>query len=497
MNVCGQFRSLCLPEAWRETVWAGLGFGLGFGWLWFSGLHAYWLPLFLWGAPDSVGGTTLFLGVLLAGYVLAWSLPQLFKVWRPPFLAFESADDGPCLTYNSTNCLHGAAVMLLVGVLVWGRHDSLVASCLPPLCAALAACLLGLFWMAALLRLRPGQAAMAFCLACGVALCQSVACEWLPFRYGALLLFGAMGGAWGVALLLTRDAQRAWTAQKNKKRPRGRPSKTVTVVPSVHAWPLLALPAFILLVLSFGESQAIVHGSVAVRLPGWLINALTGSGALAAMGVHLVRAHAHDELDDENAADTRGLAALWLKMLTLIGGIGLTLLLVPAWILVAVPLLEGALCVLALLLLAKMPAENVRAKAGVALSVALCAGYAGLLLHLMLDRAMAWLAPSLCNELFITRVIGLGLLAAWAVLHWRYRNVPLQAGWGRQTPEDCKALLTPREKEVIAQVCAGQSNQNIAEALKISEAGVRFHLKNIYKKTGLKNRDELTLHKLS
>ena len=50
--------------------------------------------------------------------------------------------------------------------------------------------------------------------------------------------------------------------------------------------------------------------------------------------------------------------------------------------------------------------------------------------------------------------------------------------------------LTPRELEVLAGVCDGRRTKEIASALGITDGGVRYHLKNIYRKIGVSRRFE-------
>ncbi len=57
-------------------------------------------------------------------------------------------------------------------------------------------------------------------------------------------------------------------------------------------------------------------------------------------------------------------------------------------------------------------------------------------------------------------------------------------------------LLTPRETEVLALLVAGQSNRKIAEGLILSERTVARHIANIYKKTGMHGRAEVTAYAL-
>jgi pimeloyl-ACP methyl ester carboxylesterase/DNA-binding CsgD family transcriptional regulator len=56
--------------------------------------------------------------------------------------------------------------------------------------------------------------------------------------------------------------------------------------------------------------------------------------------------------------------------------------------------------------------------------------------------------------------------------------------------------LTPRELEVLALVVAGQSNRKIAEGLVLSERTVARHIANIYEKTAMHGRAEITAYAL-
>lgn len=50
--------------------------------------------------------------------------------------------------------------------------------------------------------------------------------------------------------------------------------------------------------------------------------------------------------------------------------------------------------------------------------------------------------------------------------------------------------LTPRERDVLAQVALGRSNRQIAHALGITENTVKFHLATVYAKLGVASRTE-------
>jgi DNA-binding NarL/FixJ family response regulator len=58
----------------------------------------------------------------------------------------------------------------------------------------------------------------------------------------------------------------------------------------------------------------------------------------------------------------------------------------------------------------------------------------------------------------------------------------------RSTPR-----LTPREKQIVQQICEGQKNKEIAEALSITAGTVKVHLMHIFEKTGVKDRFELAI----
>ena len=56
--------------------------------------------------------------------------------------------------------------------------------------------------------------------------------------------------------------------------------------------------------------------------------------------------------------------------------------------------------------------------------------------------------------------------------------------------------LTPRELEVLGLIARGLSNQDVAEALFVSETTIRFHVSNILGKLHLANRTQAVLYAL-
>ena len=57
-------------------------------------------------------------------------------------------------------------------------------------------------------------------------------------------------------------------------------------------------------------------------------------------------------------------------------------------------------------------------------------------------------------------------------------------------PAERPTPLTPRERKLIAQILAGQSNKAIAEALGISTQTVRNQLTLLFRKVGVSSRLE-------
>ena len=56
--------------------------------------------------------------------------------------------------------------------------------------------------------------------------------------------------------------------------------------------------------------------------------------------------------------------------------------------------------------------------------------------------------------------------------------------------DDPRALLSPREAEVLDLAALGLTNQQIATRLQVSVHAVKFHLAGVYRKLGVANRTE-------
>jgi DNA-binding NarL/FixJ family response regulator len=69
----------------------------------------------------------------------------------------------------------------------------------------------------------------------------------------------------------------------------------------------------------------------------------------------------------------------------------------------------------------------------------------------------------------------------------------LTASLRRGPSADPKALLTPREREILVLVAQGKANKEIASELMISERTSRTHVSNVLAKLGLSSRTQAAL----
>lgn len=69
-----------------------------------------------------------------------------------------------------------------------------------------------------------------------------------------------------------------------------------------------------------------------------------------------------------------------------------------------------------------------------------------------------------------------------------------RSGSGHVSSEPHPGVLTPREKELVMFIAAGETNRQIAKRLVITENTVKNHIKNILDKLHLENRVQLTAY---
>ncbi len=160
----------------------------------------------------------------------------------------------------------------------------------------------------------------------------------------------------------------------------------------------------------------------------------------------------------------------------------------PEWVFAAVPGTPLALREQVALALLAIPADAEAARKG---------GYTGWTTPLS-DRSIVELfrnigvlpATTPDMPLLWLLVAAAGGLVAGIVLHmvWlRVRRRGLGAPTGDARAPGLAAKLTPREREVLALLVAGESNKRIAHQLDISDKTVEFHRANIMKKLEVHN----------
>lgn len=77
-------------------------------------------------------------------------------------------------------------------------------------------------------------------------------------------------------------------------------------------------------------------------------------------------------------------------------------------------------------------------------------------------------------------------------------EVALAAVTGRPLTDQAPAerpdiILTPRETEVLAALCRGLTNKEIARTLELSEPTVKLHVKTLYRRLGATNRTQAAM----
>jgi DNA-binding NarL/FixJ family response regulator len=76
------------------------------------------------------------------------------------------------------------------------------------------------------------------------------------------------------------------------------------------------------------------------------------------------------------------------------------------------------------------------------------------------------------------------------------RHLRERATAGRRQPSPAERL-TPREREIVAAVAAGESNREVAHRLALAEDTVKHHVSNVFDKLGVSNRAELAAYAAS
>lgn len=88
-------------------------------------------------------------------------------------------------------------------------------------------------------------------------------------------------------------------------------------------------------------------------------------------------------------------------------------------------------------------------------------------------------------------LFGLSIISAFLLYTIRYGSVPAAAAENRSERFFAQYDISLREQQIFKLIIEGKTNIEAANALYISESTVKFHVKNLLRKTECKNRKEL------
>ncbi len=494
-----------------EAICTGLGFTLGFGWLWFPYLQEFWLPNFLWGSPFGGGGSSIFVMLLLAAFFGVGALSRKLALSLPEHLIKNFR------TNRLPGITHGAslAFMALAFLPNWGSTGFLAY--LPVALMAFAASCQGVFWSGAIFSLSPRQAGEAFLVASVTAFIICLAMQLLPQGMRNAGLFFVVGAAWVAAKLLGFFLR---IPAENNRRSRGRPPKPKEKTHNtahegqMPGWQVV-LAVFALLVM--GEVSADQSSAFAP----WFAALLAAFGAAAGMALCACGRCSFWGCDNGwkpyalaksvficlASAQVTQPSKRFFGLVLLLFGLGLILF--PAggvWIPGLIYFVQGLFSLLALLALVWPPCAQVNLKtplsnAALALGMVLAVttGGSGLwaLAGSLFRAATAHMTQTLVFFSWLTpaRITGIFILAASLALFARLQRRPAPGQYAASgmvlDKSACPHGLTKRESEIIRCLSQGMSDAQIADFFHIKQVTVRYHIANLFRKTGYKTRERL------
>jgi DNA-binding CsgD family transcriptional regulator len=441
-----------------------LGFALGFGWLWFPALQARWLPEALWGTPLD-GGGGLFLAVLFIGFASALFVPDASAA-----SAARIRVHPPASVRTHRDAAHGASLVCLAAAILPPWPGTGLAPYPPVLFLAVAGLCQGLYWGGVLLALPPRESGAAFLLAALAQAGLSLVYQFVAGHWRHALMILSLAAAWMAARRFARFAR---DRVEEARRLRGRPSKKQSAA-SAAAMRGVFLPR-----AALGAAFAALLAAEAAVPPSAPLAGLaflTACGAAA--GFLLCRAIPPQRLPA---------AALALA--------GLALILFPGagWSWMAVPFAEGLFCLAAVTLLADPVHPGLPAR-----RAARCLGIVLVLSFAAAALPAAFAAPQAPEAAALPIGVLALLLAAIMLLPFcNCRDARASAPEAVRTPgrEDGGANggsgLTRRELDVLHCLEKGMNDAQIAGRLGIRDATVRYHLANMFRKTGYRTRAKL------
>jgi DNA-binding CsgD family transcriptional regulator len=481
-----------------ETFLTGLGLGLGLGWLWYPALQAPWPPGVLRGPLFAGDGSPVFPLLMIGGLGVCALVSELRNSTGPP-AGTAWAD---CRLGTQPHLFHAAALIFLALALFPDWPAAGLWPYLPLLALTLAALPLGLFWGGALLILPAVRIGWALAVSAVGATALYLLADLIPAPYLDYLLFFSVAEAWRTAARLSRLLR---VPRPEPRRPRGRPPKKEDRAAAGPSGEKQNKRSLLLGATAFFLTALISQGVDAAPYYGWLVIALPGLGSLSAVLSLKLPEAAAARRSPENcgtaASPGRQERHLLILLSLALALQGLGWLLLPGFFGYPSLFLRGLITALAVGLWAQTPPERAWPRAAIFLALTMLLSKLGAAAGSGLQILLEWNAWS---DIVHRPALRLGGMiesgAALALLARLSPRGPLACGGperGREAAGDEKTAgaggppLTAREEEIMTLLALDCSNKQIAARLHVQEGTVRFHLRNIYQKSGLTKREEI------
>lgn len=463
--------SAIIAPPWKKqcrSLVTGVGFTLAFGWLWFGSLRALWLP----GQPSNFSSLVLagFFTALLCICFTAWLLRTSLNSATPLFITCK---------------LHGTTALFLLGAFFF-REQTLIF----PLALGMSGAGTGLFWTIALLRQNPEQTILAFASAEATALMFLLCSHLLPQPSSTVMLWLPIAFcptvAWVVALIAVRKEE--WCS-----------NTLACASPNDDANNSLSYRHYFVLVFVFFVFSLFLSGvSKAHQSHVWT------HGATYLLGATLAYAAWRVCVKKASAPEQRGngmfMCALGVFCLANVGFFwpffwpGKSIL---------VGFLEGTtLGVVAFCFSRKKPPTTffLITRAALVLALIFFASNGGAVLGTMLSAlgSQGEQASSAVHYFIATILFVIAIKQRWIAANPHkietapIKHVPVEAiAQAKGISERYTELLTEKEHTIALLILQGFSNKAIVKITGTTNNTVRWHLKNLYRKTASTNRIQL------
>lgn len=463
--------SAIIEAPWKKhcrSLFTGFGFTLALGWLWFGSLRALWLP----GQPSN------FFFLILAGFFtgllcicfIAWLLRTPLNSAKPLFIVCK---------------LHGTTAFFLLGAFFF-REKTLIF----PLALGMSGAGTGLFWTIALLRQNPEQTVLAFASAEITALMILLCSHLLPESSSTVILWLLIGLcpalAWVVALI--------W-GQKEE----GCNNTLDCAVQNDDARNSLSSHHYFVLLFVFFVFSLFLSGvSNAHQSHLWM------HGAAHILGATLAYAAWRICVKQGTSPEQRGngmlMCALGIFCLATVSLLGPFFWTGKS---ILVGFLEGTtLGVVAFCFSKEQPLTTffLVTRAALVLVLIFWASNAGAIMGAMLATLGNQMEQgiSAVGYFIATILLVIAIKQRWIAAHpRRIETAPVKHVPGEATvqvkdiSEHYKELLTEKERIIALLILQRFSNKDIVKVTGTTNNTVRWHLKNLYRKTASTNREQL------